>query len=303
MEHIDFHISYRCPNKCIFCSAAGPIKRFKAHPLRIADIFAVLAEKRRQGFGSVNFTGGEPTLISSFPSLVKKTKSLGYRIYVGTNGGRFIEKDFCAETAPFLDEVCFSAHGHTAGLHNSLTKNNKSFERLQRAMDNLSKFATVYFSSNTVITKYNFGSLEKILGFLIKKSVKRALFSNLAPEGRGLEDYDRLAVRLNDLKNSIPRLVKISDKAGIIIKFFGLPACVLNGSACYSNDFCWDARLNIEQDRDKRFYLRAEACHFPDRGRSKTKRCRDCFYTGVCGGIFEEYLRRFGDGELRPFKR
>ena len=114
MEHIDFHISYRCVNKCIFCSSAGSIKKFKNHILNLEEIIKILKEKRKKGFKSVNFTGGEPTLHPQFVNLVKKAKELGYRIYVGTNGKMFENKDFCRKSAPFLDEICFSIHGHKA---------------------------------------------------------------------------------------------------------------------------------------------------------------------------------------------
>jgi len=107
-EHIDFHISYLCLNKCIFCSSADAIERFREHPLRSGDIIKLLKKKAGEGFRSVNLTGGEPTLSPAFALLVEAGKKLGYRIYVGTGGGRFEDKGFCLAAAPFLDEVCFS---------------------------------------------------------------------------------------------------------------------------------------------------------------------------------------------------
>jgi MoaA/NifB/PqqE/SkfB family radical SAM enzyme len=302
MEHIDFHISYRCPNKCLFCSSADSIKKCRNHPLKAEDILQKLKKNKKNGFRSVNFTGGEPTILPFFPSLVKETKRLGYRIYIGTNGGRFENRRFSLETAPFLDEVCFSCHGHTPGIHNFLTVNKIAFKRLNKAMDNLSKFS-IRFSSNTVVTKFNIDCLEKALNFVIERQIKQALISNLAPEGRGLANYDKLAVRLSDLKNKIPALIKMANKNNIIIRFFGLPACVLGSFACYSNDFCWDGRLNIEQEKNKIFFLKEERCLLPIRGRIKTAKCRSCLYGKICGGIFEEYFKRFGDEELLPFRR
>lgn len=301
MNKIDFHISYNCLNKCLFCSSSVSIGKFRRHPLKIETILRLLREKRRKGFTSVNFTGGEPTMVYGFSQLVKETKKMGYRIYVGTNGGRFENKKFCLEVAPFLDEVYFSCHGHTSRLHNFLTANKASFTRLNRAMDNLSKFP-IRFSSNTVVTKYNFEFLDKILKFLIKKQIKQILISNLAPEGRGLKNYDKLAVRLRDFKKKIPVLVKIANKEKMIIRFFGLPACILGDLACYSNDFCWDKRLNIEQDKNKKLYLKEEQCLSPARNRVKTVKCQNCLYNEICGGVFEEYFRKFGDGELEPFR-
>ena len=37
--------------------------------------------------------------------------------------------------------------------------------------------------------------------------------------------------------------------------------------------------------------------------RAKTPRCRGCALYRACEGIWVEYLKRFGDGELKPVKK
>ena len=154
------------------------------------------------------------------------------------------------------------------------------------------------------MTKCNVNSLEDILKFIVKSGgIKQVLISNLAPEGRGLKNYDELVVNLNIFKKIAPLLIEIADKHNLIIKFFGFPACILGKYAVYSNDFVWDERLNIEQNEKKgRFFLQENKGYFPIRGRIKTEKCRNCFYKNICGGVFEEYYKRFGDGELKPIK-
>jgi len=302
MEHIDFHISYRCVNKCIFCSSSDSIRKFKNHPLRYEQAIAILKEKRKQ-FKSVNFTGGEPTLLSFLPRLAQESKKLGYKIYVGTNGTGFADRDFCRKVAPFIDEICFSVHGYTSALHNFHTKNKASFANLNKALKNISAFP-VTLLSNTVITKYNFPYLEEILSFLASKKIKQSLFSNLAPEGRGLDNYKKLATRLSDIKKRVPRLVKSANNDKIILRFFGIPACVLGDYATHSNDFFWDARLNIEQAGDnKKFFIEQEKTYFPNRSRIKTQKCKACFYKNICGGVFQAYYNIFKDKELQPLKK
>ncbi len=297
--HLDFHISYTCLNKCLFCSSADSIEKFNNHPLKLEDILMVLEKKKKKGFKSVNFTGGEPTLFKKFPELVRETKNLGYRIYVGTGGGKFEKSEFVRKTAPFIDEVCFSFHGHNSSLHNFHTQNADSFERLEKAVRNLLKFP-IRFSSNTVITKYNLPYLDKILEFLAKLGVEQSMLSNLAPEGRGLKNYSDLAVRLSDLRKKIPNLVKIAEKKNVILRFFGLPLCLLGEYASYSNDLHWDERINIEQaKKGNQFYLKEEKAKIT-RSRIKTEKCNSCSYNKICGGVFDKYYKMFGDGELTP---
>ena len=237
------------------------------------------------------------------PTLDRETKKWGYKIYIGTNGAGFANRDFCRKVAPFIDEACFSVHGPTPALHNFHTKNKASFANLNKALQNISAFP-VTLSSNTVITKYNFPHLEKIISFLASKKIKQSLFSNLAPEGRGLANYKKLAARLSDIKKKVPGLVNLANNDKIILRFFGLPACVLGDYATHSNDFFWDARLNIEQaGDDKRFFIKQEKAYFPSRGRIKTQKCRACFYKNICGGVFRAYYNIFQDQELQSVKK
>lgn len=299
INHLDFHISYQCNNNCIFCSSSEAIDKFKNYPLKFEEIFTILKKKSLKG---VNFTGGEPTLYPSFKELVKTAKNLGYKIYIGTNGGKFSDKKFLKETAPFIDEICFSAHGHNSELHNFHTKNNQSFSNLNKALKNISGYNIKLFS-NTVITKHNLPYLKKIFLFLASKNIKQILLSNIAPEGEGLKNYKALTARLADIKKIVPDLVKLADQNKVVLRFFGIPACILGKYATYSNDFFWDARLNIEQDqKEKKYFIKEEIAYFPDRKRIKTEKCLKCFYRKVCGGVFEEYYKNFGDQELESIK-
>jgi len=257
-----------------------------------------LLKEKRKTFKSIHLTGGEPTLYPQFPMLVKEVKKLGYQIAVGTNGGKFEDKDFCRKTAPFIDEVCFSVHGHNEKLHNLHTNNRNSFKNVIKAIDNLSAFP-LHFMSNTVITKHNIQYLKKILSFIVSKKIKQSLLSNLAPEGNGLKNYQKLSVRLKEIEKIVPGLAGFSEDNNMILRFFGIPACILGEYAELSNDFFWDSRLNIEQGRDKkRIFIKEEPVFSPDRSRIKTEKCCNCIYKDICGGIFQEYYRLFNDSEL-----
>ena len=302
MEHIDFHISYACVNKCIFCSSSEAMDKFKDRPLGYDKIIRLLKAKSKE-YRSVNFTGGEPTLLSCFPRLAREAKNLGYQIYVGTNGAGFADKGFCRQSAPFIDKVCFSFHGHKSQLHDFHTGKKGSFDKLGKALNNLSAYP-LYLMSNTVMTRFNFPQAKEILSFLGSKNIKQALFSNLAPEGKGLDNYKLLTSRLGDIRKSVPALVKLAKAKNMILRFFGVPACILREHAVNSNDFYWDGRLNIEQAaRGGKIYIKEEKAFFPDRSRIKVGKCKGCFYRNICGGVFEAYYKNFGDEELEPVKK
>jgi MoaA/NifB/PqqE/SkfB family radical SAM enzyme len=301
MEHIDFHIAYTCQQKCVFCSSADSVRLFHRYPVALKTILKLLQEKKELGFTSVHFTGGEATLVPFFAELVQETRDIGYSIRVGTNGGRFSEKKFCAQVVSFLDEICFSIHGHSAQLHNMTVKNQGSFKNLNRALALVSDYPVRVFS-NTVISRLNLNKLEAIEAFILKRRIKHLLFSNLAPEGRGLLHYRALAVRLTHLKTRIPALIDQANAHNSIIRFFGMPACILGDFTCYSNDFYWDERLTFELAPGEKVFFKEERCLRPTRKRIHTGACSVCLYRDICGGIFKTYAAFYGDKELEPVK-
>lgn len=301
MKRLEFHISYICVNDCIFCSESDRMARFKKYPFRFLEIKKVLTSKRKAGFEFVNFTGGEPTLHPNFIEIVKFAKRIGYRTYIGTNGVMLARLDFCEKSAPFLDEISLSIHGYNSLTHDTLVKRKGAFNDIKRAIENLRALGFKNKFANVVATKKNSAYLEKILIFLIKNNFKQVLFSNTAPEGNGLKNFKELEIRISAWKKIIPRLKEISEKSNTLIRFFGLPICALNGAISLSNDIYWDARTTIEKDLDKkrRIILAETKDLIPDRNREKISACGNCPYQKLCFGVFKEYVKNFGQNELK----
>lgn len=302
INHIDFYISYQCQNNCIFCSASSLMSKFRNHPLKFKEISDLLKRKRKEGITSVNFTGGEPTLYPEFGVLLKLAKELKFKVYVNTNGERFADPEFVKKTAPLIDEVCFSIQGPNNKVHDFLMNTKGSFKRQLKGLKNLSRYPIRLFS-NLVVTKFNFDFLEETVRFAFKNGVQELLVSNLVPEGRGIESYSQLVVKLKDAQKIIPKLTKIADFQNRVIRFFGFPMCVLKSYAVCSNDFFFDKRLYVERGLKRgKSILKQKKVFFPDYKRTKPPKCKNCLYNKVCGGVFKEYYKIFGDKELAPIK-
>lgn len=304
IKRLEFHISYSCVNNCSFCSEYDRMEQFKKNPVSFNEIKKELILKKKAGFDFVNFTGGEPTVHPDFLEIIKFAKSLGYRIYVGTNGSMLAKSDFCERAVPFLDEISFSVHGHNAGLHDKLSGRRGAFGDIAAAIRNAGHSGFLNLFANTVVVKDNFESLEKILEFLGRRRFKQALFSNIAPEGMGLKRYADLTARIGDWRKKVPKLAKMADKYGVGLRFFGLPLCALGEYEFLSNDLFWDARLTAERaDKSGAIGLVGVKSAAPDRNRIKTGICAGCGHNKICFGVFSEYVKNFGDKELKPFEK
>lgn len=302
IKRLEFHISYTCVNDCSFCSEYDRMERFRRSPVSLVEIKKELVKKRKEGSDFVNFTGGEPTIHPDFIEIVTFAKKLGYRIYVGSNGAMFAQKDFFLRAFPFLDEVSLSVHGHAAQLHDALVGRKGAFRDIVAADGNITAAGFRNKFANVVAVRDNFEKLTDILEFLAKRGFSQVLFSNLAPEGMGLRRFRELSVRLAEWREKVPELAAIAERYGVKIRFFGLPLCALGEYEFLSNDLFWDARVTTERDeRSGKITLVDVAGDVPDRNRTKTDACDACNRARICFGVFDEYVKNFGAGELKPF--
>lgn len=300
-KHLEFHISYVCVNNCSFCSEHDRMERFKKSPVLFGEIKRELIKKRKEDFNFVNFTGGEPTIHPEFLGILQFAKKLGYTIYVGTNGAMLAKRGFCRRVLPFLDEVSLSVHGHTAQLHDALVGRTGAFRDIVTASDNIDGEGFKNKFANVVAVRDNFGKLADILEFLGKRSFSHVLFSNIAPEGMGLRRFKELSVQLAEWREKVPELAVIAERYGVQIRFFGLPLCALGEYEFLSNDLFWDARVTTERDeRLGKVTLVDVVEDVPNRNRMKADACDACNRARICFGVFDEYVKNFGAGELKP---
>jgi len=304
-RRLEFHLSYACDNRCEFCSEDDRLARWRAAPVTAREVRRTLRSHARAGGDHVLFTGGEPTLHPAFAHALRLARSLGMRTAVGTGGQRLADRTFAARVLPHLDELSLSIHGPDAGLHDASTGRPGSFDRLMVARDHAAALAPrLPVVANTVVTRRNVDRLGEVVALCAARGVGRLLVSSVAPEGAALRRYPELAVPLARWRALAPALVADGDRAGVRLRFFGLPLCALGDARVRSNDLYYDARVTVERARGPAGSVRLShvITRHPRRGRRWTRRCRGCHYRQVCGGVFRAYVECFGDDEIRPIR-
>jgi MoaA/NifB/PqqE/SkfB family radical SAM enzyme len=252
----------------------------------------------------VTFTGGEPTLHPRFPDVLKAAKRLGYRTYITTDASRLANPGYAARVLPFLDEICVSIHADTAELQDMLAKSPGSFARVNAAFRNICAARPLpYLLTNTVITQLNIHRVVATVEWLSGLGfVRHCTLSNLAPDGDGLANFDKLACRLSDISGLARPISAISKRKGIVVRFFGVPLCILGKDWALPNDLHWSPRVTIERGMvDGRVGLHEIESANPGRMRFYSPKCASCqLRERACFGIFNKYYERFGDEELCP---
>ncbi len=300
MRRLELHLTYSCPERCVFCSEQHRMAKYGAYPVTWGRVAKVLRTMAQRGIDSVHLTGGEPTIHPKFVEVCTLAKKLGMRTSIGTIGSRLCREEFARRALPVLDEALFSLHGPTAPIHDALTGRAGSFERVVQAIETC-RSVDPEFSVfvNTVLTPSNLDHLGDTIALADGLGAQLIVVSNTTPEGGAEDHYGELAIPLRRLAEVLPGAARQADKA--IVRFFGVPMCLLGQTWTLSNDLHWDPRVTVEwQSRPGKVVFDGIYNWDPGRKRTHAEECEGCEQRGICFGVFRAYVRRFGSEGLRP---
>jgi len=301
MKRLEFHITYICNHACIFCSEDDRMQKYHDSPLTEIQVRTILVDRAKKGYNHVNFTGGEPSLFPNFLKLLAFAKKLGYKIYVGTNGTLFANEDFAQKALECIDELSFSIHWFDQQSCEQQTGHKKHFDIFtKKVVPNIVKYQQGnFFFSNIVLDAHNFMDWKKIINF-IKDSwypIRQALISNIAPEWLAEHNFWKLAFDVYEFQKTIPEIVEYCDTHNIILRFFGLPTCILwETYQDYANDMHWEERHTIERFTNSQGNIVLQDIYSPDNSRKRTfvEKCEWCQWREKpCTGVFKKYLDYF----------
>ncbi len=303
MRRLELHLTYHCPERCIFCSEEHRMARFSPFPVTWGRVAKTLRLHAKRGVTNVHFTGGEPTIHPRFVEALQLAKKLGMRTSIGTIGTMLSREAFARRALPYLDEALFSIHGHTASLHDALARREGSFARVTGAIQTVLQLKPEFGAFvNVVLTRQNVDSLGEILRFVESLGARLIVVSNTTPEGVGDAHYEELAVSLEKLKEVIPKAAAQVSQA--VLRFFGMPMCVLGEYHMFSNDLHWDPRVTVEwMERPGVVAFDGLYSWAPDRKRVRVDACNGCAKNKLCMGVFDKYVQLWETDALVPYAK
>ncbi len=290
---------YRCNNRCVFCMEAFkrdiPVKTTR-------QILGEIAGARSRGSSYLEIIGGESTIRKDIFTLISFAKKMGYEtIMMSTNGRMFSYPDFCSKIIDAgLTDIVFSIHGHTARLHDSLTRADGSFRQLIKGIKRVRAAGLKRIGSNTTIVKPNMRFLVDIGRLLINYGIRSSEFIFVDPnEGGARLDFERLVPRISDAAVYMRRLLDLGREHGIknwTVRY--VPLCHFLGYEDQISELREVKMFHTE-------HLAPDFSNFDVEGSRKivgrvrpSSRCRGCVLRRRCEGIWKTYVERYGDGEL-----
>jgi MoaA/NifB/PqqE/SkfB family radical SAM enzyme len=297
MRRLELHITYTCPERCVFCSEAHRMQQFGRFPVTWGRIATVLRTHATRGVRNLHLTGGEPTIHPRFVDVLKLAQKLGMRTSVGTIGTMLSRPAFAEAALPHLNEALFSLHGPTDDVHDPLAGRAGSFDTVTQALRHGAAAPNFLPMVNTVVTRANVAALPDTVALAVRLGARNVVVSNLTPEGAGLDVFDEHAVDLKDLAAVVDAAAEAAGEA--TIRFFGFPMCLLGERWASSNDLHWDPRVTVEWASEPGVVRLAEFYNWaPDRKRVHVESCTGCARRSVCTGVFDRYAATRPTGAL-----
>lgn len=293
---------YSCNNNCVFCVNAEK-RGLPGKSTR--ELLEDVARAARRGADIIELIGGEATIRPDFAGVVAAAKKLGVGEVVCATNGRVFSDPAAAKRiiASGIDALIFSVHGPDARVHDALTRAPGSFAQLEKGLAVLAGLGFRKVYGNTAVVKQNMASLPRLAEFYAARAVRNVEFIFVDPNyGGALLDFDGLVPRISRAAPYMRRALAIGRRAGLgEWKARYVPLCHFTGCLRQVSEIN-ERRLYRTEHWAPDFVNEDAVASRAAVGRAKTSRCRGCALYGKCEGIWVEYLKRFGDSELKPVK-
>jgi len=293
---------YACSNRCLFCVDADK----RRLPERTTpELLSLIYAAKKKGADVLEIIGGESTIRPDFTALVRAAKEIGIaEVVCATNGRVFADMAMAkAIVGAGIDALIFSIHGPTARIHDALTASPGSFSELMKGLDNLKKLRFRRVGGNTTVVKGNMRALPALAELYVKLGTRNVEYIFVDPNyGGARNDFAALVPKISAAAPFMKKALNTGLAAGFdqwkvryvpICHFLGYEAQIseMNERVLFSTEH-WAPDFKNTDAIGSRSVV----------GRRRTAACKGCARLNVCEGLWVEYLKRYGDRELKAIR-
>ena len=285
MEEKLIRLTLNCNQRCIFCNTYGN-KDIVYSP----KMFCNYLIKYKGKTIKLLFTGGEPTIIKYLPFYIQTAKRyLSHNSIIGIQSNilKFADYEYTKKIVEAgLNYIFISFHHYNSDIFDTITGRKNAFLVFKKAMTNIVKF-NLDIDINIVVNKLNYKDLLYIVKY-IHDNFKFNIISLSVVQPNGLADNNYNIVPKYELIR--PYLIKtydfcIKNNITFINPNCGIPLCFVKGYEKYSYDYLVYKKGLIKDSVSK----------------IKTSKCFNCKMKNMCGGLWENYIKMYGDSGLDPY--
>lgn len=293
-----------CNSACIMCSVKP--QGVSYHDATTGEIVKDLIKGREKNYERIDFSGGEPTVRKDIFILIKQARNLGYKeIGISTNGILLGDKSFCNKLVKAgLTYITFSLHAHNEKLNEIITHTPNSFEQTVAGIKNALNYKDLAISVATAVFISNYQYLFQIGKFIHSLGVSYWDIADLMPSGFAEKKYKTLCVNCIKLSKALSCLKPLLNDFRTI-SFFNFSPCIMPSNILDNYKIHLISFSQKYEITNFRNYIgNVPSTNSVEKNptgfmQKKINICRDCIYNEECAGIWTEYLRLFGDKEIK----
>lgn len=289
---VDIIGGYACNAVCDYCSVTDQMRQVQ---MTTAEILPYLEQGRALGVDYVSFGGGEPTIRPDILRLTRAASQLGYgTIRYQTNGFLFAYPDFTKRAVDAgLNRLHLSLMTCRADLYDRITGLPDSRKIVLEALGNL-RSQPVTLVADLILKADTYRHIAETVAFYADQGVREAYLWLVSLTDRNADNIASL-VPVSEMRPYIAEALDYGRDHGLTVMSRHIPACMLPG---YEDQVVrlGDEDVWVVTPRSS-FWLLESVISANRFGPG----CEGCSRQGVCFGLREDYLARYGDGEVKPY--
>jgi len=173
-------LTYNCNNKCAWCYSSSNKQNLR-ESLSQTKITPIMTFLKELGIKRTILIGGEPSIYPYLISLLDEHQKQKIPTGMVTNGRKFSNKSFTRKVKENgLENITVSIEGYNSFTHDSITQISGSYLQAIKGIRNASE-AGMIVNINNVITKNNFGDLEKFVDSFVEEPINGISFNVCGP--------------------------------------------------------------------------------------------------------------------------
>ena len=271
-----------CNHFCGFCS--NPATPWEHTFYTMKELVDDLVGR---GYFGVVMTGGEPTLHTDLPRIVRYARDAGLHVRMITNGWRLGDRDYARALAEAgLSLVHVSIYSVRPEVERQLRGIAGTVERAMAAIESAHD-AGIEVNINGVINRLNADHLDENVRVLCGRFpfLRHFVWNNLDPSmGRAEVNQAEFTPKLRDFELSLHRALSFLHKSGRSFRVERVPLC-------YMTEFGWastETRKIVKgEERVVHFLDEKQTVRQTDWGHLYAEACTACSLRPICGGLFD----------------
>lgn len=297
----DLKVGYSCNNACKHCVIDDSKDRLLQENIEInlttEECIEQIQSAALKGISNIVLTGGEVTIRSDFPQLIKKCNEYNLNITIQTNGRR-LSNNIIYNTVKDIKNIRFivALHGDNEKTHDLITQKNGSFKETCEGIKKICDLKKLLVLK-IVISKINMKQLSGIVELASELGVKYFCFAFPHGQGSARKNFSEIIPKYSELKPNLENLIKVAKSKQVNIEFEAVPFCIIPNNMrlvgelkYYTGDtLC----TQVKEDTFQWSMVRKSI-------KRKGKQCSQCDMDQFCEGVWSEYIEEFGADELIP---